>query len=49
MKALLLELRRAPTRVRTTERDKFISSLTSQEHAEAIEAWVMKRPARWRV
>ena len=48
MKALLLELRRASTRVRTTERDKFISSLTSHEHAEAIEAWVMKRPARWR-
>jgi enoyl-CoA hydratase len=47
MKALLLELRRSPTRVRTTERDKFISSLTSREHAEAMEAWVMKRPARW--
>ncbi|WP_394838923.1 enoyl-CoA hydratase/isomerase family protein [Pendulispora rubella] len=49
MKALLLTARTNPSAVRDEERNRFVATWTSAEHADAVEAYFERRPPKFSV
>ncbi len=47
MKALLRSARKGSTDLAAEERERFIATWTSADHAEAVEAYFERRPPRW--
>jgi len=47
MKSLLRVARTAPLALHVEERKRFIESWTGKEHADAMDAYFARRPARW--
>ncbi|MEO6573311.1 MAG: enoyl-CoA hydratase-related protein, partial [Polyangiaceae bacterium] len=47
MKALLRSARAGTTELAAEERERFVATWTSADHAEAVEAYFERRPPRW--